>query len=160
MLEIEAAKALKSVLQTITDDEDAIADTIEGETNLHEAIAAVMRDITEDEILLAGLEAMLKTLSDRKARIEYRIERRRAAILRGMEVGELKRLELPEATLSIRRVPPVLEITDEAQIPEIYWKPQPLKLDKAVIKSMLAGGENIPGAVLGNGSQSLSVRRR
>lgn len=54
-IETRAAQILKSALTEITDDPDALADTIEGATNLHEAISAVMDGIGEDEMLCTGL---------------------------------------------------------------------------------------------------------
>ncbi len=158
-LETAAANALREALLTITDDEDAVRDTIEGETNLREAIAIVLADIGEDEILVEGIGAMMKKLAERKGRIEYRIDRRRAAIERAMVVGEIQKLELPLATLSLRKVAPGLEITDEKMIPECYFVAQPPKLDKVALKDDLKAGKQLPGAILGNGSINLTIRR-
>lgn len=158
-LETRAARALRDVLLTITDDDGAVADTIEGETNLHEAIKAVMDKITEDEILVTGIGSMAQALADRKARIAHRIERRRAAIERGMSVGEIQRLELPLATLSLRRIPPALQIANEAVIPPEYFLPQPPKLDRTALKEALKAGKDVPGALLDNGGIGLTVRR-
>jgi hypothetical protein len=157
--EIAAAQALRASLALMTDDADAIRDTIEGETSLHELIGTVMAAITEDEIQAAGLTAMLEKFVARKVATEERIARRRAAIEQAMTIGEIKTLALPDATLSLKNVPPGLEITDEAQIPSEFWKPVDPKLDKAAIKAALKDGRAIPGATLGNGSISLQVRR-
>jgi len=157
--EIRAAQTLKAALLEVTDDTETLADTIEGATNLHEAITAVMDGITEDEMMIAGLRSMTEQLVNRRLRYENRIDRRRSAIEKAMMVGEIAKLELPQATLSLRKVAPGLDVTDEASIPLAYWKPQPDKLDRTALKDALKGGAVIPGAVLDNGGQALTIRR-
>ena len=158
--EAAAAAALKEALKLETDDSEAIRDTIEGETNLHDAIAAVMDDIREDEILVAGIESMAKTLDERKRRLEDRIAWRRAAVERAMAIGELPTLTLPDCTVSLKQSPQQLTITDEAQLPAKFWKPQDPTLDKKALKDALKAGDTIAGATLSNGGQQLSVRRK
>ena len=153
-----AAQVLKSALSEITDDPDCIADMIQGETNLHEAIGVVMDGITEDEIMLAGLSGMIQQYAERKARIQARIDRRRVAIERAMAVGELTKLELPHATLSLRAVPPKLEVVSEEMLPTKYFEQVP-KLRKAELWADVKAGESIPGARLTNGSTTLAIRR-
>lgn len=157
--ETAAANALREVLRTITDDDVAIRDSIEGSTGLHEAIAGVLASITEDEMLATGIAIMVKSLSERKARIEYRIERQRAAIERGMVVGELQKLELPGATISLRKVAPSLEVIDEAQIPAQFFTLPPPKLDRKALSEALKAGEQVHGAMMNNGSIGLTIRR-
>src|SRR4051812_4164108 len=100
-IESAAARQMRDYLLTITDDGQAIADTIDGETDLREAIRRVLWSVTEDQTLVAGLKETIETLEARKSRFDARIERLRTAIEKGMLAGELPKLELPEATLSI-----------------------------------------------------------
>ena len=154
-----AAVHLAHEIRQITDDNDAIRDTIEGETGLHEAIGAVMGLIWEDELLIGGIDKMLESLSARKKRLEERISSYRGAIERAMEAGELHRFELPEATLSLRRVPPSVRIVDESKIPAAYWVTPEPRLDKRAVADALKGDFDVPGAELSNGGVTLSVRR-
>lgn len=156
--ETRAAQVLKAALLEVTDDPDCIADMIEGETSLHEAIGKVMDGITEDEIMVAGIRAMLEQMLNRRIRIEARIDRRRNAIERAMMVGELTKLELPQATLSIRKVPPKLEIVSEEMLPPKYFEQVP-KLLRSELWADVKAGMDVPGARLGDGSVTLSVRR-
>lgn len=158
-LEAQAAAILKSALLEITDDDVAVQDTIEGETNLQGAIEAVLSDILQDQILIDGIDKLQDSLATRKNRLENRTERRRRAIGRAMEVGEIKTLPLSAATLSLRNVPPGLDIVDEKLIPESFFIPQPPKLDRTALKEALKAGKQVSGATLGNGSVSLSVRK-
>ncbi len=157
--EAAAANALREALKLVTDDSEAVRDTIEGGTNLHDAIAAVAGAIREDEISILGLSAMMGKLAERRQRIENRIETRRNAILQAMSIGELQTLRLPDATLSVRRIAPDVEITDESKIPAAYWKPRDPTLDKPALKAALKDGAEVPGAVLGNGGIGLNLRR-
>ena len=157
--EVNAARILRAALLEVIDDPDAIADTIEGSTNLHEAIAAVVAGISEDEMMCTGLGVMMETLSRRKSRFEGRIERRRTAIERAMMAAELHTLQLPEVTLSLRRVPQSLQVVNEQLIPESFFTPGPPKLDRKLLKASLEAGQEIHGARLSNGGQTLSMRR-
>lgn len=155
--ETAGAKALKASLEGF--DDETVRDTLEGETGLHEAIASVMALLMEDEILVAGISEMEKVISARKSRIERRIERLRSAIEEGMKVGELKMLQLPEATLSLRETQPKIIVQDETKVPADYFVPQPPKLDKTKLNEAVRGGAIIEGVVLSNKTTSLSIRR-
>lgn len=157
--EAAAATALRDTLAKITDDPEAIRDTIEGETGLHEAISRVMELIREDEILTSGIDRMQETLSARKERLKDRIGFYRAAVEQAMTIGEIPSLTLPDATVTVRRVPAALEIVNESEIPAAYWQPQDPKLDRKAVTDALKAGQEVPGATLGNGGITLSIRR-
>lgn len=157
--ETAAANALRESLRALTDDSDALRDTIEGEVNLHEAIVAVMALIRDDEASVLGLGAMVEKLSERKRRLGERIERRRAAIEQAMCIGEIQKIELPDATLFLRKVSPDVIVFDESKIPAAYWKAQDPKLDRSALKAALKDGNEVPGCTLGNGSLGLTIRR-
>lgn len=158
--EAAAANYLREYLTSLTDDEDVVRDTIEGETNLHEAIAAVISDMREDDILVTGISETVKSLSARKERLENRIAQRRAAIERAMQIGEMKSLTLPEVTISLKAVPPKLEIETETSIPTQYWRTPPPVVDRTALSRALKEGAKIPGARLGNGSVTLQIRKQ
>jgi hypothetical protein len=160
LVETEAAKRLRSRLLELTDDEDTTRDTIEGETNLHEAIRAVLLSIEEDQALVDGIDARMADLTARCSRIALRIEAKRGLIEEAMQAGEIKKLETDIATVSLRAIPPKLIITDEAQIPQNYLIPQPPKIDKASVKDALANSTPVPGAELSNGGVGLTIRRK
>lgn len=157
--EAEAAKALRQSLAAFEDDADIIRDTIEGETDLHEAIAEVLAMVTEAEVIEAGLKEKIAQFTARKSAVEKRIDSLRAIIGQAMVIGEIKTLPLAEATLSIADTAPKAIITDEAQIPARFWKPQDPTLDKRALNEAVKAGEEIPGVTRSNGSVSLKVRR-
>ncbi len=117
--------------------------------------------------------------------MEERIRRFRSLIEQAMAITELPKLRRPAATLTLRKLPPDVVVTTEADIPSEFFVPQPPpppKLDKAALKralelrekrfefaASLEDGEErtralasvppIPGATLNNGSFSLQIRR-
>jgi hypothetical protein len=159
MLETDAVKMLRSFLLEITDDEVVVRDTVEGETNIRHAIHGVLKDMLEDEITMAGLQAVIKTLSERLDRISLRHDRRRTAIQKALVLAEVHRLDYPECHVSLRKVAPGLFIEDENKIPPQFFDPQPSKLSKSRLKDALKEGKSIEGCRLDNGSITIAVKR-
>jgi hypothetical protein len=141
-------------------DEQTLRDTLEGISSLPEAVAAVVRSYLDDLTIAAALGMRIGDMQERLARIEARVEKKRATITAVMERGDLKKLEQPDFTAILRAVPPGLVVADEALIPSDYWRPQAPKLDKRVLLAALNAGQAIPGAGLGNGGTTLSVRTK
>lgn len=141
-------------------DDQTLADTLEGLSTLPDVLAAVVRAYLEDLSLAAALGMRISDMQERLARFETRAERKRALVTQVMERADLKKLQEPDFTVSLRAVPPGLVVSDEASIPADYWKPQAPKLDKKGLLVSLNAGQVIPGAALGNGGTTISVRTR
>jgi hypothetical protein len=141
-------------------DEQTLRDTLEGISSLPEALAAVVRSYLEDLMVAAALGMRIGDMQERLSRIETRVEKKRATITTVMEKADLRKLEQPDFTASLRAVPPGLVVADETLIPADYWKPQPAKLDKRGLLAALNAGGTVPGAILGNGGTTLSVRTK
>lgn len=157
--EAQAAKALLgSLSHLISDDEQAASDAVEGETNLHEAIARAVSRLAELEKMSEALLHMKADIVDRETRFKTQHERIRTAIGMAMEAAGMKKLELPLATVSLKAVPPKVEVTDEASIPSIFFKQAEPTLDKRAILAALKDKREVPGAMLSNGSLTISVR--
>ena len=139
-------------------DEDTVRDTLEGITNLHEMIAAVIRSALVDEALQAGLRTRIEEMRQRLTRLAERGLKKRQLALEAMSEAGLKKLEQPDFTASARLGAPTLVVTSEQSIPEGYWLPQPPKLDRQTLTSDLRRGDEIPGACLGNAAPILTVR--
>lgn len=157
--EAEAARVLlANIRDIIADDEDAAATAVEGETNLIEAIAAAVEQVAADEAHAEAIAAVAKRYAERKSRLEARAERARAAIAVAMDMAGLKKVELPQAVLTIKATPPKAIVTDEAAIPSRFWKPADPKLDKKAVLDALKAGDKIDGAELSNGGTTLQIR--
>ncbi len=186
--QIEAAKILRAQIADIAaGDPEFVRDVIEGETSLHECIAALVESIADDEALADSIKARQDGLQARRKRIEDRAALKRALVTVAMEAGELRKLEAPAGTVSIKPVPPKPVVSEEADIPPRFWKPSDPKLDlkalgdalkaraaalqeagkiedQAMREAALRAAEGahpaIPGATLSNGSMTISIRSK
>ena len=143
-----------------TADQEALEGTLEGITDLHEMIAAVVRSALEDEALVNGLRLRLKEMKERLTRLEIRGAQKRQAAFEAMTETGLNKLVQSDFTASVRDGPPILVVTAEDQIPNDYWIPQPPKLSRQALLNTLKCGATIPGAMLGNSKPTLTVRTK
>lgn len=158
-LQTEAAIRLKErLVATYGDDAELVKDMIEGETSLHDALSIAALELAATEGEKDGIEIAIAKLKERLSRYVKRAEGLREAIQAAMDAAELKTLKTPAATLSMRAAPPRCEIIDPSQIPAVFLIQPPPVPDKAAIRDAMKSGESIPGCVLSNQPQSLSVR--
>lgn len=159
--EAEAARALlANVKDILAGDDDAIGDAIEGETNLKEAMARAVERMAEIDALAEAIKTQRDNLAARASRLEAQGEAIRAALQSAMAAAEMARLELAAATLSRRKVPPKVVVEDETKIPSFYWKRADPKLDLAALKNDMKNGTKVPGAAMGDPSETISIRWR
>ena len=127
-----------------TIDEETLADTLEGITDLHEMIAAVIRSALVDEVLHVGLRFRVNDMKERLSRLELRASKKRELALHAMGEAGLAKLEQPDFTASTRAGSPALIVVSEQTIPPAYWLPQPPKLDRQGLIGELKRGTAIP----------------
>lgn len=157
--ETESAKRIGALLEQMGErDPEALLLSIESETNLPEAIAALYDAILEHELYLAGCKEMIKNLGERRDSMERAIETMKGVIFLAMEKANLPQVKHPCATISVRNTPPQMVITDESTIPAEFWKRADPTLDKTALKDALKSGTAIPGAVMSNGGRALAIR--
>ncbi|MGJ7039183.1 hypothetical protein J2Y63_002438 [Shinella sp. BE166] len=161
----EAAKKLLLNIRAGGDGDDAelIADAIEGETGLLEAIGEALDTIDEEEVIQVGLKAKEGEFAARRLSSEKRVERIRASIEQAMLATEQTSFRLTTGTVTLSKRAPGLIISNEPDIPAEFWieqeRPAP-KLDKKAVLRALNDKKAVPGAGLDNGSYTLSVRRK
>jgi len=186
--QMEVARLLREQIADIAaGDADFIRDTIEGETSLHEQIGALVASIAEDEAVADGIKALLDNLGARKKRLEARADVKRALVACAMEIGEMRKIDTPAGTVSLKPVPPKLIPTEESDIPARFWKVGDPILDRKALGDALkardaalkeaqsvedqevralaiaaveAAHPPIPGATLSNGSLTISIRSK
>jgi hypothetical protein len=141
-------------------DEETLADTLEGITDLHEMIAAVIRSALVDEALHAGLRFRLDDMKQRLTRLEVRAAKKRQLALEAMSEVGFTKFEQPDFTASARAGSPALIVVAEDKVPSTYWVPQPPKLDRQTILGELKRGAEIPGVQLSNPQPVLMVRTK
>jgi len=86
-------------------DEQTLSDTVEGLTDLHEILAAIVRAALADEALAAGLKGRMAEMEGRFQRLQERASKRRQIVKDTM-------VELGPGM-------PTLMVIDEAAVPSI-----------------------------------------
>lgn len=143
----------------LAEDEKALLDTLDGESDLDAQVRAVVLSILTDEGLVMGLEATIDMLGKRRLRLEERALTKRALVLAAIQNAGRKRFEFPEATVYTAKGKDKVIITDEDALAAQYWKPQPAKVDKALIGDDLRAGVEVDGATLSNGADVLHIKK-
>jgi len=163
-LSIEAAKYLQLREQIVRAypevDDETLSDTLEGITDLHEMITAVIRSALVDEALQAGLRSRMDDMKERLSRLEVRSSKKRDLALHALSEVGLAKLEQPDFTASTRAGSPALLVISEQAIPPDYWLPQPPKLDRQSLLGELKRGSAVAGAELSNPKPVLMVRTK
>lgn len=161
--EVARHEELKKTLQALYEDLDpqALIDTLEGETDLSEALQQVASQALDYEALAAATKARKDALGEREARLNKSAETLRTIVLQAIITTGSGTIAGPEMTLAPRKTPPALVIDDESLVPSEYFKSRDPVIDKDKLKAALeAAGEDeeIPGAHLSNGGISLTIR--
>jgi hypothetical protein len=134
--EIEAATMLRERFkEAFADDDEALADMAEGETNLFETMESVLLSMAEDESMLVAIDTRVKTLGERKARFERRIELKKALILSALQISGVKSRAFAEVTVTRKNLPDKALITQEADVPAAYFEPQPPRLNRTLVNA-------------------------
>jgi hypothetical protein len=159
--EVHRYKAIRErlMIEDTNIDEQTLADTTEGLTDLHELLAAIVRGALEDETLAGMLKVRMSEMADRLERFQHRAEKRRQLVRDVMLETDVKKLQMPDFTASLRNAPPHVVVIDENLIPETFWENRP-HLRKRELLDALKDGAQVEGAALSNPGMSLSVRTR
>lgn len=153
----ELKKRLLESLPDLEDDPECLLDTLEGLSNIKEQLAGLIRSALLDEANAQGIEQYSKKLIDRKGLLAARAKKKRTIALHYMCDLGLKKIDAPDFAATRRNTPAGVSIYNEDQLPEefIRTKTEP---DKAAIRAALKEGQDIPGAQLGNASETLMVK--
>ena len=141
-------------------DEQTLADTVEGLTDLHEILAAIVRAALADEAMATGLKCRISDMQGRLDRLQDRAAKRRQIAKDVMVELDLKKLNAPDFTASIREGTPSLMVINEDAVPSIYWQPSEPRLNRQELAYELKQGAEIAGVTLSNPEPVLSVRTR
>jgi hypothetical protein len=143
-----------------TIDEQTLADTVEGLTDLHEIVAAIVRAALADEALATGLKGRIAEMRDRLTRLQVCAAKRRQIAKDVMVELDIKKITAPDFTVSIRPGMPSLLVLDEAAVPSIYWQEVAPRLNRQGLLNELKEGADIKGVTLSNPEPVLSVRTK
>lgn len=142
------------------EDELLFADMLEGETDLFEIVGKLHQRMAADQELVAGITERQAELAERKRRLSARIEATKATVGKFLRAAKLPKIELPEATYSIRDGKPSLTVVNPDAVPEELTriKREP---DKAAINLAFAGVEALPNWLAREDARDvITVRRK
>src|SRR6188472_2012550 len=111
-------------------DEQTLADTVEGLTDLHEIVTAIIRSALTDEALADGLKRRIGDMQERLARLQDRASKRRQIAKDVMLELDIKKITAPDFSVSIRPGLPALQVLDEGSVPSIFWQPSAPRLKR------------------------------
>jgi len=114
---------------------------------------------------MQNLDAAAKAIKEaeqqmarRRKAIENRARWIRDYLKTNMEAAGITRIDSPWFSLAIQKNPPSVDVLDESALPDDFkTEVVTVKIDKAAIKEALKDGEDVPGAVLRQGTR-LAVR--
>jgi predicted nuclease with TOPRIM domain len=155
----ELTQSYVSVMEMAEEmDVTTLQDTLESiEEEIHdkaENIAKLIKNINADVDALKNEE---KRLADRRKSLENKVTHLKGYLQNQLEVAGLDKVKRPTLTVSIQNNPPSLDIADESLIPSDYRIPQPDKIDKKSLLTMLKDGMEIEGVSIKQG-RGLRIR--
>lgn len=158
--EAQAVLEIKRIIaETGDDDEQLVHDMIEGETSFLELLSKILDAKREAETMQEAIKQRIKDLGERAKRYENKSERLRSIVYEAMRLVDMRKIELPEATLSIGAARQAVQIIDPDLLP-----PDCVKVtrtpDKTEIAKRLKDGASVPGAALSNGGETLTIRTK
>lgn len=139
----EVARIAEQLAVLCDDDERLFADMMEGESNVHSIIGKLHQQLARDGELVAGITERQADLAERKRRLTDRQVATKAAIGQFLRAAQLAKIELAEATYSVRDGKPKLDVVNDDAVPEEYCtlirKPV-----KAAINEAFAAADELP----------------
>lgn len=150
---------ISEILEDYRDDLDTFWDTLDGETNIMDQVGAILLSMNEAKASAQANKELAEMYSARKTMMEERHKSLAKALKTIMlSTGQTK---IPHAlgTVSLRPGVQSVVIDDETKLPSQLFKVTRTP-DKSAIKAALQEGNEIEGATLVTGSQSVSVRMK
>ena len=136
-----------------------LADMIEGCTDAFDVADILIERDAVIDTYTAALGRRIAEIHERMARLGRERDANRKSLAYLLEAMGWRKLERPEGTISLRRVPPSLLDGPVENLPPHLTRTK-VEPDKTAIKKAIEAGEEVPGWQLNNGSETLSVRRK
>lgn len=146
--------------QDLAADEAAMSDALRSETDdVFALLHRMLRASVAARSMADAAEEMAANITARRDRYKRRADALRSTVFAAMDALGIPKIELPDLTASIARGKPATIITDEAALPDEYWRTT-RAVNKAAIADALKQGVVIPGVETTNAIPSLQVRTK
>lgn len=126
------------------DDERALLDAIEGETDAFELVSKVLRQCEADLGTAAIIGDQIAERQARKKRFVERAERARETIAAVMDAAGVTKIELPEATITSRTLLAKLEVNELVGVPDQFTVIKRVPDKKAIDATFSVTDEALP----------------
>lgn len=141
-------------------DDEAWLASLESETDLTELADKLIDRERECAVLAAACETRAAELKLRSDRITEQGKRIRNVLLALLQAANVRKLERPEATISIRAGGEKVEIPDDAAVPDQFCTIKKVP-NKTLIKELLVNTDAKPNwAMLNRSPETLSMRSK
>lgn len=153
-------EALLTRYPEMQEDEILRADMLEGETDIKKILAEMFRALDDTKTMIEAIGIRMAELSVRRSRFAKRVEFLRDLMLLILQSAQVRKIELPEATLSQRNVAPsLIGEPDPATLPDEFVRTS-REPDKRKILAAMQAGETVAGYVLSNAPPVLSINAK
>lgn len=146
--------ALQRRLEVLNFDEDTVLDTLEADSDdLAEKVTDIGYVLRNRTSFADSMTAEIGRMIARRDAELKRIAAIEKWLLDSMIACNFLKVEAPAFTISVQNNPPKVEMLDEKQIPEDYWrtpepKPPVAAPDKRLILAALKDGFAVPGCAM------------
>jgi hypothetical protein len=156
---IEIQRFADMIRAEFPDDETLLADMLEGETDLHFVIGRLLAADAEAGAYADANRALVALYQARVTAASERSKRLRLVMQRVIDATGLRKITHEYGTLSLRAVSarPVFD-GDVTDLP-LEFQRVTIAPDLVAIKDALTSGREVPGAHMGNGGETISIRR-
>jgi hypothetical protein len=156
-LRIEIETMLREYPELLEDDE-LRADMLEGATDARDVLTVLARRLDDAKAMQEGVHGRIEELCAREERFIARGEFIRDLMFKVLESANLRKIELPEASISLRNNPPrLVGEADAVMLPDELCKIT-RAIDRKKIREAIDAGQDVPGFQLSNSPPSLVVR--
>lgn len=157
-LAIRALEAVRRKIAEVTDDEDAIRDTLEGEIDLDSVFKQLILEYREQEAVAGANKTLADLYTQRQRAAEAKASTLKGLILYALDAALQKGWKTPVGSVSRVEGREGLEVVDLDAIPALYLVPQPPKPDRKTLLALLQSGAEVPGCELKRGDPYVTVR--
>lgn len=157
-IERQATAAAALVRELAGDDAELAHDIAEGETGLFEACEVALDEMDHCDVQIEGLGKLIENMQRRLNRFKSRKQTLVGVLDQAFQMAEVSSHQFSRATISTKRVPAKLVVTDESAIPAEFWEPQPPKLNRKAVTDAAKNGP-VEGVHMSNGGTTIQIRR-
>ena len=156
----EITGALKDLESGEFEDQQSLIDTLEAvQGEFNEKAVSIVKFTENLNGDISAIDAEIKRLQARKRAIENKRQSVRDYLLHNMRECQITSIECPLFTAKLRKGIDSVVVDDESKIPDRFIETViSYKVDKKALKLALQSGEEIEGAHIKQGEQTLVIK--